>query len=135
MSAARCLVACLSLMGFVFGGCRTGTGDYRHATDPAGVSVQLDLGPGQTAGGELLEVQEGGLLLAHPRELIVFPFARIRRAEFAQFDDLTLTGAAPTAAQRERLRLLSRFPQGLTPALRTALLATRNQAEYTTWAP
>ncbi|MFN2383940.1 MAG: hypothetical protein ABR559_06715 [Gemmatimonadota bacterium] len=136
MRRAVRFAACLGLLGVVLAACRTGEGEYRQAKQPGGVTVQLDLGAGRTASGELLEVGDGGLLLVRPNwEFMRFPYGVIQRARFAQFEDLTLTGSVPTAAQRERLRLLSRFPQGLTPDLKAALLATRNQPDFTTWTP
>ena len=136
MRRAVRFAACLGLFGAVLAGCRTGEGEYRQAKQPGGVTVQLELDGGQTASGELLEVQDGGLLLARPNwDFVIFPYDLIERARIAQFDNLTLTGKVPTAAQREQLRLLSRFPQGLSPELRTALLATRNKTAFTTWAP
>ena len=44
-------------------------------------------------------------------------------------------GMGPTPTDRDRLRLASRFPQGLSPDLEARLLAAHHQAALAAFAP
>ena len=55
----------------------------------------------------------------------------IESVVFAQTGIHIEGGRPPAAKAREKLRLLSRFPQGLSPELLKALLETRGQSEVT----
>jgi hypothetical protein len=100
--------------------CSVGTTgrNYAPAKGPAGGTVSLELDGQRTMIGELLAVQPGSLLLLEGRELVRVPIPIIR------------TGYAPkvsfTAATfeqlRGRLRLISRYPQGVSPELEARLL-------------
>jgi hypothetical protein len=135
-------------------GCQLGPQieDFEPARRPEGISANIELRRSITGGGhlegELLEVRADGLLLNTrraeaggrvTRRLVFVPYTAI---ETATFDELSLhvleehdsgtEGIAASAKSpgpdREKLRLLSRFPQGLSPALLEKLLAAEGQA-------
>jgi len=133
--------------------------DFGPAHAPEGVRVVASLAsssapPGRTeVQGELLEVREQGLLVlgmlvelrevrkpekALPmqhsggrRRVVLVPFGVIQKARFegtgrcCELQD----GIVPTDAVRDRLRLVSRFPQGIAPELLRRLLEIQGQAE------
>jgi hypothetical protein len=143
-----CLVACT--LGPEFK-------NFGPAHAPEGVHVQASLaaprasGPWTEVRGELLEVRIEGLLvlgtLAEARlegrpsvlmrqsdqrkRVLLVPFGRLRTARFegtgrcCELDN----GALPKDRARERLRLYSRFPQGLSPELLRRLLELQGQTE------
>ena len=108
-------------------GCMVGTTvkNYAPAQGPAGATVKLELTGNRTLAGELLAVQDSSLTILSGGQLI-----RVRMP-------LVQTGNAPklsfTAAElknggvRERLRLISRYPQGISPDLETRLLQAYGQ--------
>ena len=116
---------------------------FEPARAPEGVGVEVSVERGKVSGetlelrGELLEVREGGLLLLAPRpaapakRVVLLPFGLIRQAQFNKMGascDLR-NGGAPGQAVRERLRRVSRFPQGLSPELMGHLLEAQGQTE------
>jgi hypothetical protein len=143
-----CLVACT--LGPEFK-------NFGPAHGPAGVRVEASMslsgGPPARTGvdGELLEVRAEGLLLlgtlGEVREegqkkappppagatarVVLVPFARIQKARFEGMGRRCELngGVVPKDELRNRLRLVSRFPQGLTPDLLRRLLETRGQTE------
>jgi hypothetical protein len=146
LAGLLCLVACTAGPRFA---------KFGPAHGPAGVTVEASLSgaPAARAGvdGELLEVRAEGLLVlgtlgavreegqkkaeAPPADakarVVLVPFARIQKAHFQGMGkrcDLS-DGIAPTDVVRDRLRLVSRFPQGLSPDLLRRLLETRGQTE------
>ena len=80
---------------------------------------------GRLISGELLAVTDSGLWVladAHPSWVA---YAIIHQAVFDQTGDDDLAGPeAPPLKERNRLRLESRFPQGISPELMRKLLAT-----------
>jgi hypothetical protein len=121
----------------VLGGCAVGTRaeGFAPAHGPAGVWTELHGTGGRTLAGELLIVQDSALLLlATPKGddkagvyLILYRLIRSGR-----FRDMGATvvidgGVPPGPAVREELRLVSRFPQGLAPALWRSFLAAYGQ--------
>jgi len=143
-----CLVACALGPDF---------DKFEPAHSPEGVRAFafVTASRGSVAGtevqGELLEVRKEGLLvlgtLAEVREegskkvpmrhsggsrrVVLVAFGGIQQARFegmgrgCELDD----GIAPTDVVRERLRLVSRFPQGLSPELLRRLLEIHGQAD------
>ena len=110
--------------------------DFAPAKRPEGITVEVDGGGGRFI-GELLEVREEGLLLrtdvvSGPRpRLLLVSYPAIRLAHFVEMPaSLDLEkGRAPEPRARERLRRLSRFPQGLSEELLRRLLDADAQAE------
>ena len=107
--------------------CQVGTHakNYAPATGPAGATVMLPLTDKSKTTGELLAVESGALLLLQASQLTRVPLSQIR------------SGSAPKVGfdgrlggnTRERLRLLSRYPQGVSPELEGHLLRAYGQGE------
>src|SRR5687768_9850597 len=97
-------------------------GSFGPATSPRGIETRLILQAAAIA-GELVSVSDSGLIvLASDRRLVHAHWAAVRRATFRQVRATVEGGRAPDVATRERLRLVSRFPQGMSPELTTRLL-------------
>jgi hypothetical protein len=144
-----CLVACHVGPRFA---------EFRPAHAPEGVRVEASVASSDAprgarieVNGELLEMREQGLLVlgalaevrAEGREkvpvrhsggnkrVVLVAFDGIQKARFegmgrrCELHD----GIVPTHAVRDRLRLVSRFPQGLAPELLRRLLEMQGQAE------
>lgn len=116
------------LAGLALGGCHmgTGVGSFAPAMHPGGVLVSVDSHDAAFR-AELLAVSDTGLLLANDSGLVYAPYRAIRRATFEQLDDEISRGETPDRATRDRLRLISRFPQGVSPERLQALLARHHQ--------
>ena len=108
--------------------CHVGTraSSFAPAVDPEGVSAQIVTHAG-TFDAELLAVSDTGLLLLRNRTLVLARYAVIREATFQQVAETVERGVAPDSATRERLRLISRFPQGVSRERLRALLAAYGQ--------
>jgi len=116
---------------------------YEPALGPRGVAATVWIHPPGSArrprermllGGELMEVRDAGLVVGAARGLVLVPYGAIARATFAQ-TGIVLEGRPPDPAPRERLRLISRFPQGLSPELLRRILDARHQAQLEEIAP
>lgn len=104
--------------------CTLGTrpGNFGPATSPRGIETRLTL-EASTILGELVSVSDSGLIvLAGDRRLVHAHWATMRRATFRKLRAALEGGNAPDAATRERIRLVSRFPQGMSPELTARLL-------------
>lgn len=121
---------------------------FRHTSSARGVSARVTT-TNAVFHGELLHVDDAGLLILtssgcerrfllwrslpcaqeQERVLRLVPFSAIRSTEFEQLDrSYNISGGrAPRPAPRERLRLVSRFPHGLSPELLEQLLASVGQ--------
>jgi hypothetical protein len=99
--------------------------NYPPATGPAGAIVRLELTDKSKTTGELLAVESSALLLLQASRLTRIPLSQIR------------SGSAPRVGfdgrlggnTRERLRLISRYPQGVSPELEGQLLRAHGQSE------
>ena len=109
--------------------------DTSIATTPRGAAVVIELGR-QSVRGELLAVGDSGLYVIREGpatsaagQLVLVRYGAMRRvAETAFGNSWHTDGAAPDAAIREKLRLVSRFPQGLSPELARRLLDLARQS-------
>ena len=90
---------------------------YAPAKGPAGATVSLDLTGKRTVSGELLAVEEATLLVLQERQLI-----RVGVTLIASGKAPKVSFTAWTEAARERLRLISRYPQGVSPELEARLV-------------
>ncbi|HVT45354.1 MAG TPA: hypothetical protein VMT00_13295 [Thermoanaerobaculia bacterium] len=124
VTLALCLTACAV-------GPRVG--DFKPAYSPAGIEVTLNLEGESTLKGELLEVRDSGLVMLNDNEVILISYASIRRGGLAQTGIRIGEGKPPARAAREQLRLLSRYPQGLSPELLASLLSAYGQEKLTIW--
>jgi hypothetical protein len=114
-------------------GCAIGTRPrkFQPAAGPAGVTVTLDLREARFE-GELLAIDDSALIIRRfqgSAPVAVVRFAAIRGTAFRQVGVSFAGRHAPRPDDREKLRLVSRFPQGLTPDLFRRLLAAYAQAE------
>ncbi len=100
--------------------CSVGTSGrkYAPAKGPAGATVTLELTGQRKLSGELLAVEESSLLVLENREMVRVPVPLISsgKAPGVSFNGNTFSQV------RERLRLISRFPQGVSPSLEARLL-------------
>jgi hypothetical protein len=103
---------------------------YRPAQDPQGVIMRLDTAQGQLS-GELIEVRDDGIVLLADQMLRLLPYTAILSSELDQTASRYSISrrAAPEPDVQEHLRLLSRFPQGLSPELMRQLLDAYGQTE------
>jgi hypothetical protein len=117
---------------------------FEQARRPEGITTTIELRHGfSDAGpleGELLEVREHGLLLRvqenrEDRRLAFVPYSAMEEVEFDQMNlrvvgqqnELTEEYWPASIQDRKKLRLLSRFPQGLSTPLLEQLLAAEGQ--------
>jgi hypothetical protein len=104
---------------------------FAPALRPGGAAVTLDSGQ-RTFDGELLAVTDTALVLLRGGMVAVAPYGAIEDVMLPQFDaDYAIRYARPDTATLSRLRLRSRFPQGLTPELLARLLAAYHQDALT----
>ncbi len=127
------------LLGLLAVGCvGTHAGSLRPANEPAGVVATLHASrPGfahepwelrrERLAGELLAVQDTAFLLLIDRRLTLIPYGAVRHGFAEQQENFYLSGRAPNRGLRERLRLVSRYPQGVSPELLARLLAAYGQ--------
>ncbi len=113
----RPLAAAVLFLGACLVG-TTGRG-YAPAKGPAGATVSLELDGKRVVSGELLAVEDTALLVLQERRLIRVPAGSI---ESGKAPKISFTGDRLVAATRERLRLISRYPQGVSPELESRLL-------------
>jgi hypothetical protein len=120
------VVCCATLTG----GCAYGmTADKLTAAhEPAGVTVRINTGQRQLS-GELIELRDDGLLVVSDKIVRLVPYGTIVSAQFDQTKNKIDGHQPPARDRRERLRLLSRYPQGLTPDLLRDLLRAYGQDE------
>jgi hypothetical protein len=137
----RATVAAL-LIGCLFSACAIGmhTDKFKPARGPHGVRSTVTT-PNGVFTGELIELRDTAVVLlaelgppAAPdtKRLRLIPFSSIARAEFEQLGSgvRLANGRPPSPRARERLRLLSRFPDGLSPAVEGDLLKAYGQDAF-----
>ena len=115
----------------VAGACFTGPSvrTFAPARSPGGIAADLQLDRKTHIQGEVLEVQDTALLvLQRNARVIIVPIGRIRYGYFVKRGVLIQSGWI-SAKDRERLRIVSRFPAGLTAELRARLLSAYGQTE------
>lgn len=107
-------------------GCSVGTKakNYAPAQGPAGATVQLELAGKKALTGELLAVEESTLLVMAGGELIRVSVPSIQSGKAPK---LSFTGTTLKNDVRNRLRLISRYPQGVSPELESRLLQAYGQ--------
>lgn len=106
--------------------CSVGTTgrNYAPAKGPAGATVSLELTGKRTMTGELLAVEQGSLLMLAGRQLVRVALPVI---QFGKAPKVSFTGGTLKDAVRQRLRLISRYPQGVSPDLEARLLEAYGQ--------
>ena len=126
----RALAVAVAVLGI--GACHSGLSAERFidTSGPEGIQVNVELGHG-TLHGELLEVQDSALLVLRlePEQVVSVPLREIRTAVYHKRGVFMHRGAFVDDSTAVEARLLSRYPTGLTPALRAALLASYGQTQ------
>ncbi|MDQ6769958.1 MAG: hypothetical protein M3Z54_08225 [Gemmatimonadota bacterium] len=102
--------------------------DFPLASLPNGVTVSVQT-TGQSAAGELLAVRDDGIVILHGSRLAFAPYASLRSAKVAELTDYSIGAGAPPLEQRTKLNAVSRYPQGIGPALQQKLLSQAGQTE------
>ena len=123
MRSSRPRVIALMLLA----ACSVGTSvkNFAPAKGPAGATVTLRLISNRTLAGELLAVADSSLLVQSGGQLFRVGLPRIVSGTAPK---LSFTAAELKDEVRERLRLLSRYPQGVSPELETRLLQAYGQS-------
>jgi hypothetical protein len=127
------LRAALAVLLVAAAGCRLGTTvpKFAPALAPEGVRTTLTLRSGRVQ-GELLAVTDTAFVIRRYAEtppVALVPYRAIHGSAFHQVGAPVEGGHPPRERDRERLRLVSRFPQGLSPELLQQLLAGYGQTE------
>jgi hypothetical protein len=94
------------------------------------VNLRVDTTQGKLS-GELIEVRDTGIVLLADQKLRLLPYTAIVSSKVDQTPSRYFISrrTAPKPDVQAQLRLLSRFPQGLTPELMRQLLDANGQAE------
>jgi hypothetical protein len=128
------------------GGCSTSVEvkDFKPAQGPQGVQMELTLNgnviDGNQISGELLAVRGDGVLLnvidypdsvSAPSTVVLIPFWMMDTAKLEQMGRAKVEsqGEEKNKVYLERLRLGSRFPQGISDQLLTDLLSELGQEQ------
>ena len=121
--------------------------EFKPAQGPEGVMMELTLNGeprrGNDVGGELLAVRPDGVLLNVPEyaarpeaatTIVLVPFWMMKQAKLEQMGRVKVEsqGEEMNKIYLDRLRLVSRFPQGLSDELLADLLAHSNQKDVMT---
>ena len=124
--------AVVMLLGLVSASCSYGPriADFGPAHTPYGVSGRLTTRDAEIS-GEVLEVRDTGVIVltVASGKLRLVPYSEVRASRFDRLGGLLGGNRAPDPAARERLRLVSRFPQGMSPAVLHTLLNAHGQTE------
>jgi hypothetical protein len=125
----------IAALALLITGCAIGprVENFKPALQPAGIDAAMRLDTRASLRAELLDVQETGLVVLNGRKVTLIPYTSILSTTFPQTSIRIEARTAPSTRTREQLRLLSRFPQGLTPALLNLLLAAYQQEKLIVW--
>jgi hypothetical protein len=126
------LVFCASSLACQFG---TRVGTLTVAHEPTGTAARITLRSGTVVNGELLAVGDTDITMLWSDSVWSMPYARARTMIFTGVPVTLNNGHGPTPTERDRLRLASRFPQGLSPDLEARLLAAHHQTALIGFAP
>lgn len=132
------------LLAILSGGCSYGmkVSTFVPAAGPRGVICRVSLDSTRME-AELIEVRDTGLVvLMNPNaapsssvdavnapRLRLLPYGSIHSARFEQTNLSVGGGSVPAPKTLRRLRLLSRFPQGIAPDLLESLLRAYGQTQ------
>ncbi|MEO8126539.1 MAG: hypothetical protein ABJF23_27140 [Bryobacteraceae bacterium] len=126
------LTILLGMLVSLLAGCRFGmtAAKYRPAQEPKGVTLRIKTSQAQLV-GELIEVSDSGVVLLSDQKVRLIPYTAILSSEADQTGSRyrLSKGQPPKPDVQVHLRLLSRFPQGLTPEITQQLLALHGQTE------
>lgn len=99
---------------------------FAPAKQPGGVATTLWFRGGGTGEGELLVVQDTAFVILDQDTVTLVPYRALKSGRFSQVGELT--DLPPSEDVKSKLRLVSRFPQGLSPDLLARLLAAYRQS-------
>ena len=142
----RILLSVQLLLFLAMAGCSTSVEvkDFKPAQGPQGVQMELSLNgnviDGDEIAGELLAVRDDGVLLSvvdYPdsvsakNTVVLIPFWMMDTAKLEQMGSAKVQseGEESNEIYLARLRLVSRFPQGLSDDLLTELLTELGQEQ------
>jgi hypothetical protein len=138
---ALALVLLVLLAGALGPGCTIHSSYDASRFGPSGVRLTAETQGDRSLEGEVLALTSDTLLVRVLRSsgsslptLVRLPAAHLRTGEFRGASSLDLSASfwVPTRRWREGVRLRSRYPQGLTPELRSRLLRTYDQSTMPT---
>lgn len=117
-----------ALLAAPISGCFTGpsAGGFGPAMTGHGIDANLRLRQGHID-GELLEVSDSSYVLLNATGLSLVMFSVVRGAKFPGIG--SNDWGPPDAELKERLRLVSRYPQGIPRGVLGVLLADAKQTE------
>ena len=95
---------------------------FPPAREPGGATIQLRLRDKRVVTGELLAVQDSGLLVRDSSSILLVANGAVRSGSLLTGGGATFAGK-PGGSTREHLRLLSRYPSGVSGELLAGLLA------------
>lgn len=124
MKPSLLIALCATMLGCHFG---QRIEDFDVAHQPGGATAEVRQASGTIISGELLAVSDSNIIMLWSGAVTGVPYARTRSMSFEILHIRLEHGERPSPDQLERLRLVSRFPQGVTPELRPRLLATYHQ--------
>lgn len=94
------------------------------AHSPTGAMANLDVNQKVAITGELLAAEDSVLLILRGQTMLSIPYSQIRYAVFKEIDQrYYLKQRVPDPETLRAFRLISHFPQGLSPNLRLTLAA------------
>jgi hypothetical protein len=120
-SALATLPACLHHYG-------TKVEKFPPAQSPKGVIGEV-VTSSTNYKGEVIEVRDTGIVILAVGRFRLVPYSAIRSSHFDGIGGPISGKKVPSSQNRERLRLVSRFPQGLTPEILQKLLSANAQTE------
>jgi hypothetical protein len=124
---ASIAVLALAVTGCVFG---ANAAVVPFSRTPAGATVTILTDKGKYT-AELVEVRDSGVVLRQPALLLIAPFSTMRRLRAdhlgSTYSAIVNGGLTPT--MRERFRLVSHYPQGMTPEIEKVMLAQVKQTQ------
>ena len=126
----------VALATVLIGGCHIGPqpSTYRLAQQAAGAESEIEMSHG-TMTAELLDVRDSAIVVLNLGAVVLVPYAAIVKASFNGVDGNLSGGRAPPLGLRSDMRTVSRYPQGLSPALEEKLLAAYHQSSDDPRAP
>lgn len=127
MTVLAALGGLLAWSGCVFG---PRVGGFQPAQGRAGVQAQLLVGTSRIA-GELIDVRDTAIVILLGERLTLVSWRSIEHRTFIGMGEIdeNLTGQSPNPDALRRLRLVSRFPQGMSPELEQRFLTALNQSD------
>lgn len=111
-----------------FAGCQFGQRpkDFVFTRGPLGADATVNTDVGAVR-GELVAVEDSGLMVVRAQRLVFIPLERIRTVTIQTLSEIRLQRGSPENFRSARL--VSRHPYGLSPSVMAALLRTYGQTE------